>query len=90
MIGPLRFTASNWQIYTLVKSLTVQNSKIWHLDQLGLQLSSVLVCHHYKHSYSFYSTDTVPLLSGEHMFETMALEIEQLLTKVRNFTVHIG
>lgn len=51
-------------------------------------MSTVLVCH-YKHSYSFCSTDTVPLLSGEHMFETMALEIEQLLAKVRNFTVHI-
>ncbi|XP_023721017.1 Golgi SNAP receptor complex member 1 [Cryptotermes secundus] len=28
------------------------------------------------------SADTVPLLSGEHMFETMALEIEQLLSKL--------
>lgn len=28
------------------------------------------------------SADTVPLLSGEHMFETMALEIEQLLAKL--------
>jgi Golgi SNAP receptor complex protein 1 len=39
--------------------------------------------------YSFSSADTVPLLSGEHMFETMALEIEQLLTKVRNSAIHI-
>lgn len=37
---------------------------------------------------SFSSTDTVPLLSGEHMFETMALEIEQLLAKVRNLILH--
>lgn len=34
---------------------------------------------------SIFSSDTVPLLSStnsEHMFETMALEIEQLLSKV--------
>lgn len=48
---------------------------------------TVLVCDSYKHSCSFYSADTVPLLSGEHMFETMALEIEQLLAKVTNSTV---
>jgi len=24
-----------------------------HSDQLGPELSTVLVCHHYKHSYSF-------------------------------------
>ncbi|PSN50901.1 Golgi SNAP receptor complex member 1 [Blattella germanica] len=32
-------------------------------------------------AYKAESADTVPLLSGEHMFETMALEIEQLLAK---------
>lgn len=30
-----------------------------------------------------YSLDSAPLLGRDHMFETMTLEIEQLLTKVR-------
>lgn len=30
-----------------------------------------------------HGSDTVPLLSGEHMFDSMALEIQQLLNKVR-------
>jgi hypothetical protein len=61
-----------------------------HSDHLGPELSDVLVCNFYKDFFLFIcSTDTVPLLSGEHMFETVALEIEQLLAKVRNFTVHI-
>lgn len=32
--------------------------------------------------YKTESLDTVPLLSGEHMFDTMGLEIEQLLSKL--------
>lgn len=34
------------------------------------------------HGFKSESMDTVPLLSGEHVFETMALEIEQLLNKL--------
>lgn len=29
-----------------------------------------------------HGSDTVPLLSGEHMFDSLALEIQQLLNKV--------
>nr|CAD7573726.1 unnamed protein product [Timema californicum] len=36
------------------------------------------------------SEDTVLLLSGEHMFETMALEIEQLLAKLSQLNEQMG
>lgn len=32
-----------------------------------------------------HGSDTVPLLSGEHMFDSLALEIQQLLNKVSEF-----
>ncbi|KAJ9583046.1 hypothetical protein L9F63_022611 [Diploptera punctata] len=40
--------------------------------------------------YKAESADTVPLLSGEHMFETMALEIEQLLSKLSMLNERLG
>uniref|UniRef100_A0A8C5Q591 Golgi SNAP receptor complex member 1 n=1 Tax=Leptobrachium leishanense TaxID=445787 RepID=A0A8C5Q591_9ANUR len=61
-------------------------------NELDLKLVSFSkLCTSYSHSSARegrrdrYSSDTTPLLNGssqDHMFETMAVEIEQLLTKV--------
>ncbi|XP_067015270.2 Golgi SNAP receptor complex member 1 [Anabrus simplex] len=45
---------------------------------------------HGNSGYKSDSSDSVPLLSGEHMFETMAQEIEQLLSKLSSLNEKMG
>lgn len=67
----------------------------------GFHLTSLRVPYHFKYVYKelglsngfslmelLFSSDTTPLLNGssqDRMFETMAIEIEQLLARVSTF-----
>lgn len=43
-----------------------------------------------KTPHSSHASDTVPLLSGEDTFETMSLEIEQLIKRVNSALFFFG
>ncbi|GLH01696.1 hypothetical protein R5R35_012662 [Gryllus longicercus] len=75
---------------SVLRDLRKQARQLENEIDIKLVSFSKLGTSHGNSSYKSESSDTVPLLSGEHMFETMALEIEQLLSKLSNINEKMG